>query len=291
MASGNALLNRLVRAQAAQADAYPPRPHSSAVEVKGANALTFSRAVGCSTALVGLTLVAAVAAWIGMTRPFAGTGDWPGAGANLAGVIGAVLVVALIVFGSFRPLMNPLAGVVFAVAQGVLLAWLGTAFDPVVPGLFVNGLFGTALAGLAVLLVARTRLGRLAALLSASGAAIAALALAGVAGRAAGSDTGLFGSGDGFPWHVWVVILILVPCAAYAFGVDVDVVKRYAEAGAPARHTWAAAVGVTAGLTGMYAWRFFAGLTKGYSDGSPSGASDDGYTDGGGGSDSGGSSD
>ncbi|MEU5871831.1 hypothetical protein AB0A73_09760 [Glycomyces sp. NPDC047369] len=235
MARGNRLLRRLLAHQ----DAHSPLIEASSVSNR-------------AFALLTVTLVSGAIAWIAMSAWATEPGEWPGLTANLIGAAGFAIVAAILVYGAFRPVAGAGTAVLYAVAQGCLLAWLGTAFDLGSGGLLANALLGTVLTGLAALAIRRAPWGTRASLIvvpATAAGGLAALALANAVLAATGR--GLFATA--VPWWGWWLVAALAVWSAYSYRVDLDLLDQYLAAGA--RDAWPAALAVATGPVGVYLWR------------------------------------
>ncbi|WP_030144254.1 Bax inhibitor-1/YccA family protein [Glycomyces sp. NRRL B-16210] len=263
MARGNQLFNRLVRIQ----DEGAPTPRAaSAVHVVGGDRSTAGQVAARAALLLGLTLASMLAAWRFMAGRSADSGDWSvlsdgwqSREVNLVGIAGLVVVAGLLVLGSFRPVSNPVAAAAYAVAQGLLLAWIGVTFSLGTGWFLANALLSTVLTGLAAIAIRRSRWGRRPAVVvvpASAAAGLAALALGNAAAALAGADRALIGPGGALvPWWGWYLLVLLAVWAASSFRTDLRRIDAYTEAGAPARYRWAAALAVAAGPVGIYVWR------------------------------------
>ncbi|MCC3763913.1 Bax inhibitor-1/YccA family protein [Glycomyces sp. TRM65418] len=294
MARGNRLLNRLVTTQRAVSRSARVPHAPGAVHVEGEGALAADQVFDRTIALLGLTIAAGAAAWWYMSELTADTTDWPGREANLIGLAAFAAVVTLLVYGTFRPVANAAAAAVYAVAQGLLLAWLGVAFDLGSGGLLANVFLGTLLTGLAAMALRRSPLGArpgLVAVPLCAAVGLAALALVNAAAALAGADRGLFGEDTVVPWWVWYALVVLALWTAYSFRVDLRLLDEYLAAGPSARYTWAAALAVAAGPIGVYVWRLSDFRSRDLTGTTYSGTSGgDDWADSGGGASDGGSS-
>lgn len=247
MGSGNPLLKRLARDGAersvppsgAASHAWGPEPSVAA--------LVADRAL----VLVALTLVSGAFAWWFLTA--APRDSWQAENADLIGFGAFTIVVAIMLIAWVRPLAHPAPACLFALAQGVLFACIASAFEAAFPGLFANVLLGSALTAWCALTLRRTPVAGLAAPVQITVAAAAGLVVLVVVNAVV--DLGLFG--PPVPWFVWVATVVVAVVSAYSLHVDLGLVDAFAASAGAGRRVWAAALGLTAGLTGMYVWRFF----------------------------------
>lgn len=279
MGSGNPLLKRLAR----DGDERPaPRPRTASAW--GAEPSAAAIAADRALLLVALTLVSGVLVWWFLTA--APRDSWQAENAGLIGLGAFTVVVAVVLIASVRPLAHPGVACLFALAQGVLFASVVSAFEVASPGLFGSVLLGSTLTTLCALALRRAPVSGLAVpvriAVNAAGGLVALVVVNAVV------DLDLFG--PPVPWFAWAATVVFAVVAAYSVHADLLLVDDFATADDAGQRIWAAALGLTAGVSGMYVWRFFNLRAR---DSSASSSADSGSDWGSGsdsGSDSGGSS-
>jgi len=244
MARGNRLLRRLLKHQETRS------PHSAPIGAE--QVLNRAAALLAATLISGAVAWTAMSAWAAEPSEWPPGGEWPGPTANLIGAAGFAVTAAVLVYGTFRPVRSAEIAALYAVAQGCLLAWLGTAFDLGSGGLLANALLGTVLTGLAALAIRRAPWGTRASLVvvpATAATGLAALALVNAALAATGR--GLFATAA--PWWGWCLVLVLAVWSAYSYRVDLDLLDEHLATGA--QDAWPAALAVATGPVGVYVWR------------------------------------
>lgn len=243
MGSGNLLLKRLAR-DGDERPAPPPTPARAWGAAPSVAALAADRAL----LLVALTLVSGVLAWWFLTT--APRDSWQAENASLIGLGAFTVVVAVMLTASVKPLAHPVVACLFALAQGVLFASVDSAFEDGILGLFGSVLLGSTLTTLCALVLRR-----------APGLPVPVRIALGAAGGLAALvvvnavvELDLFA--PPVPWFAWAATVVFAVVAAYSVHADLRLVDAFATADDAGQRVWAAALGLTAGLSGMYVWRF-----------------------------------
>jgi hypothetical protein len=245
MGSGNPLLKRLARDSG-----RTPAP-APAARAWGAEPSPAVQATDRALLLVALTLVSGVLAWWFLSS--APSDSWQVENSDVIGFVGFSVAIGIMLVSWLRPLVNPAPACLLALAQGVLFACTASAFEVAIPGLFANVLLGSVLVALSALAYRRTALANAAAGLSIAAASATGLTALGLVKAVAGREP--FASS--MPWFVLLVTVVVGVITAYSLHVDLRLVDAFAASDGAGRRVWAAALGLSAGLTGMYVWRFF----------------------------------
>jgi len=173
------------------------------------------------------------------------------------GMIGglAAFIVPFIVIRSRAA--SPVGNILYAVAEGLLLAAFSKIFESYYPGIIVQGVLGTFVAAAITLVAYRYGGFRL----SSKGSKILRLAMFGFIGVALlnlvlfffGVNTGLFpGPGEPVSLLAWVFALLGVGLAVFSLVDDFQYIEAGVAAGAPRSQGWLAAFGLSVTMVWLY---------------------------------------